>query len=267
MDLLGYSPPADLFRGRVVLVTGAGDGIGRAVSLGLAAHGASVVLLDRVVERLESAYDAIDGAGGPQPALYPMDLAGATPADYEDLATRVEQAFGRLDGLLHNAAELGVPGPIEQYEPEVWARIVQVGLHAPFLLTRACLPLLRRADDPSILFTSSAVGRRGKAYWGPYAVACGAVEVLAQVLADELEGAGVRVNTLDPGPVRTRLRARAYPAENPYRLPTPETVVPAYLYLLGPDSHGLSGKALSAQPSGRVDHAGPETGAREASRN
>ncbi len=267
MDLLGYSPPPDLLRGRVVLVTGAGDGIGRAVSLGLAAHGASVVLLDRVVERLESAYDAIDQAGGPQPALYPMDLAGATPADYEELAVRVEETFGRLDGLLHNAAELGVPGPIEQYEPEVWARIVQVGLHAPFLLTRACLPVLRRADDPAVLFTSAAVGRHGRAYWGPYAVACGAVEVLAQVLADELEGAGVRVNTLDPGPVRTRLRARAYPAENPYRLPTPEMVVPAYLYLLGPDSRGLTGQALSAQPAGPVADARAEGVAAEASRN
>lgn len=249
----------------MILVTGAGAGIGRAVSLGLAAHGASVVLLDRVVERLESAYDAIEQAGGPQAALYPMDLAGATPADYEELAGRVEEAFGRLDGLLHNAAELGVPGPIEQYEPEVWARIVQVGLNAPFLLTRACLPMLRRAGDASVVFTSAAVGRHGRAYWGAYATACGAGEVLAQVLADELENFGVRVNTLDPGPVRTAFRARAYPAEDPNRLSPPEAVVPAYLYLLGPESRGVTGQALSAQPPGRVADA--TSGVAGASRN
>jgi NAD(P)-dependent dehydrogenase (short-subunit alcohol dehydrogenase family) len=265
VDLLRYSPPPGLLRGRVILVTGAGAGIGRAVSLGLAAHGASVVLLDRVVERLESAYDAIEQAGGPQAALYPMDLAGATPADYEELAGRVEEAFGRLDGLLHNAAELGVPGPIEQYEPEVWARIVQVGLNAPFLLTRACLPMLRRAGDASVVFTSAAVGRHGRAYWGAYATACGAGEVLAQVLADELENFGVRVNTLDPGPVRTAFRARAYPAEDPNRLSPPEAVVPAYLYLLGPESRGVTGQALSAQPPGRVPDA--TSGVAGASRN
>ena len=248
MSLLDYHAPLDLLRDRVLLVTGAGDGIGRAVSLALARHGATVVLLGRTVAKLEAVYDAIEAAGGPQPAIYPLDLAGALPVHYEELAARVEESLGRMDGLLHNAAELGTLTPLEQYEPELWSRVVQVNLNAPFLLTRACLPLLRRAPDASVVFTTAAVGRRGRAYWGAYAVAYGAVETLMQVLADELESTPhVRVNSLDPGRVRTTLHARIYPAEDPSRRPPPEAVVPAYLYLLGPDSRDTSGQALAVE--------------------
>jgi len=249
MNLLDYHAPLDLLRDRVLLVTGAGDGIGRAVSLALARHGATVVLLGRTVAKLEAVYDAIEAAGGPQPAIYPLDLAGALPVHYEELATRVEESLGRMDGLLHNAAELGTLTPLEQYEPELWSRVVQVNLNAPFLLTRACLPLLRRAPDASVVFTTAAVGRRGRAYWGAYAVAYGGVETLVQVLADELESTPhIRVNSLDPGRVRTTLHARIYPAENPYRRPPPEAVVPAYLYLLGPDSRHATGQMLAVEP-------------------
>lgn len=265
MTLLDYRAASDLFRDRVVLVTGAAGGIGRAVSVGLARHGATVVLLGRTVATLESVYDAIQGAGGAEPAIYPLDLAGASLADYEELADRVRETLGRLDGLLHNAAELGTLTPLALYDPPLWARVLHVNLSAPFLLTRACLPMLRRAGDASVVFTSAAVGRHGRAYWGAYATACGAGEVLAQVLADELENFGVRVNTLDPGPVRTAFRARAYPAEDPNRLSPPEAVVPAYLYLLGPESRGVTGQALSAQPPGRVPDA--TSGVAGASRN
>jgi NAD(P)-dependent dehydrogenase (short-subunit alcohol dehydrogenase family) len=232
----------------VVLVTGAGTGIGRAVSRALAAHGATVILLGRSVPELEAVYDGIESAGGPRPAIYPLDLLGASPGDYEELARRVREDLGRLDGLLHNAAELGTVTPIAQYEPWVWGRVLHVNLSAPFLLTRACLPLLTEAPDASVVFTSAGVGRQPRAYWGAYAVAYAGVEALARVLAGELEGAGrVRVNTLDPGRVRTGMAAQAYPGEPPDARPPPEHIVPAYLYLLGPDSRGVTGQALSAQ--------------------
>jgi NAD(P)-dependent dehydrogenase (short-subunit alcohol dehydrogenase family) len=243
-----YRPAPDLLAGRVILVTGAGDGIGRAVSQAFAAHGASVVLLGRTVRKLESVYDLIKEAGGLEPAIYPMDLEGAGPDDHRQLAQRIESELGRLDGLLHNAGRLGTLTPIELYDPAEWLRVVQVNLNAPFLLTQACLPLLKRADDASLLFTSSGVGRRGRAYWGAYSASKFALEGLMQVLADELEeNTRVRVNSINPGRVRTAMRAAAYPAENPAELRTPEDIVLPYLYLMGPDSRGIHGQALDAQ--------------------
>ena len=244
----GYMPGTDLLAGRVILVTGAGDGIGRAVSLAFAAHGASVVLLGRTVAKLESVYDRIVADGNPEPAIYPMDLEGAVPEEHRQLAERIESELGRLDGLLHNAGLLGSLTPLELYDPTQWLRVMQVNLNAPFLLTRACLPLLKRAGDASVLFTSSGVGRRGRAYWGAYSASKFAVEGLMQILADELEeNSQVRVNSINPGRVRTTMRATAYPAENPAELPAPEDIVPPYLYLMGPDSHGVHGQALDAQ--------------------
>ena len=243
-----YVARSDLLAERVILVTGAGDGIGRAVSLACAAHGATVILLGRTVHKLESVYDDIVTAGGPKPAIYPMDLEGAVPEDHRQLAQRVDAELGRLDGLLHNAGLLGTLTPLEHYDTLEWLRVMQVNVNAPFLLSQACLPLLKRAPDASLLFTSSGVGRRGRAYWGAYSVSKFAVEGMMQVLADELdENARVRVNSINPGQVRTRMRAAAYPAENPDDLPTPQDIVHAYLYLLGPDSHGVHGKTLDAQ--------------------
>lgn len=246
--MTSYSPPQDLLAGRVILVTGAGDGIGRAVSRAFAAHGATVILLGRTVPKLEAVYDAIVDAGGPEPAIYPMDLQGALPRHYEELAERVEREFGRLHGLLHNAALLGVLCSLERYDVELWARVMQVNLHAPFLLTRCCLPLLRRAQDGAILFTSSRVGRKGRAYWGAYGISQFAIEGMMQILADELESLpNVRVNSIDPGAVRTGMRAEAYPAEDAGRLSAPEDIVAPYLFLMGPDARGVSGQALDAQ--------------------
>ena len=243
-----YVARSDLLAERVILVTGAGDGIGKAVSLACAAHGATVILLGRTVHKLESVYDDIVTAGGPKPAIYPMDLEGAVPEDHRQLAQRVDAELGRLDGLLHNAGLLGTLTPLEHYDTLEWLRVMQVNVNAPFLLSQACLPLLKCAPDASLLFTSSGVGRRGRAYWGAYSVSKFAVEGMMQVLADELdENARVRVNSINPGQVRTRMRAAAYPAENPDDLPTPQDIVHAYLYLLGPDSHGVHGKTLDAQ--------------------
>lgn len=245
-----FRPAPDLLAGRVILVTGAGDGIGRAIACACAAHAATVVLLGRTVEKLERVYDTIRAASGPEPAIYPMDLSGAMPPDYEALAARVEGEFGRLDGLVHNAALLGNLGPIEHCSPEGWQELIQVNVNAPFLLTRALLPIIQRTASEhrhaSIIFTSSGVGRRGRAFWGGYSVSKFAIEGLNQVLADELDGAaGVRVNSLNPGPVRTRMRAAAFPAEDPETLITPDEVARAWIWLLG--ARDVHGQALEAQ--------------------
>jgi len=247
-DALSYQCPEQAFAGRVILVTGAGDGIGRAVSLALARHGATVILLGRTQEKLEAVYDQIKANGGPEPAMAPVNLDVARPQDYEALADMFDKEFGRLDGILHNASILGDITPLEQYEYGTWDTVMQVNVNAAFYLTRALMPLLRESDDASILFTSSSVGRKGRAFWGAYAVSKFATEGMMQVLADELENVSrIRVNSINPGATRTRMRAMAYPAEDASTLKTPEQIVPAYLYLLGPASTGVTGQALDAQ--------------------
>ena len=248
-----YEPRADLLQGRVILITGAGDGIGRATACAFARHGATVVLLGRTVRKLEQTYDDILAAGDPQPAIYPLDLLGAQPSDYDELVANVHSQLGRLDGLLHNAGLLGVLGALEHCDLESWAKVMQVNVHAALLLTRACLPILRESADASIVFTSSGVGRRGRAYWGAYSVSKFANEGMMQILADELESTSIRVNSLNPGAVRTSMRASAFPGEDPSKLPSPNDIVKPYLFLIGPDSSGVNGQALSAQkltPSG-----------------
>lgn len=243
-----YTPSTDLLAQRVILVTGAGDGIGRAAAISFAAHGATVILLGRTIRKLEAIYDTIEQSGYPQPAIYPLNLEGASPKDYETLASTLANEFGRLDGLLHNAALLGSLTPLEHYTITTWYQVMQVNLNAPFLLTQACLPLLKQAQDASIVFTSSDVGRRGKAYWGAYAVSKFAVEGLMQILADEVEtNTAIRVNSINPGATRTAMRAHAYPGKDPHRVPPPEAIMPLYLYLMGPESRQVNGQALDAQ--------------------
>jgi NAD(P)-dependent dehydrogenase (short-subunit alcohol dehydrogenase family) len=243
-----YQARPDLLAGRVILITGAGDGIGAAAARACAAHGATVILLGRTTRKLEAVYDAIEQAGHPQAAIYPMNLEGAAPKDYDDLATTIEQEFGRLDGLLHNASLLGTLTPLGQYDIAQWSKVMQVNLNAPFMLTRACLELLKKSDDASVLFTSSSVGRQGRAYWGAYAVSKAANENMMQIWADELEAnTTVRANSINPGAVRTSMRARAYPGEDPNTLPKPDEILATYLYLLGPDSKGVQGKQFNAQ--------------------
>ncbi len=243
-----YEAPLDLLTARVVLITGAAEGIGRCLAIQAAGRGATVVLLDRNVKKLEQVYDEIEQNGGPQPAIYPMNLEGATPQDYLELANSLQDNFGRLDGLVHNAAQLGRPAPLDQYDIESWYKTLQTNLNAPFMLTRFCLPLLRQSASASVIFTSDTVGRRGKAYWGAYAVSKAGLEGLMQLLAAELEDTSrVRVNSLDPGPVQTGLRRSAYPAEDPRQHPQPEQVVGAFLYLLGPESKRLHGQSLTVE--------------------
>lgn len=243
-----YRAPPDLLRDRVVLVTGAGDGIGRAAALAFAAHGATVALLGRTQRKLERVHDEIRAAGGPSPAIAVVDLARAQGPAYYDLAEQLRASYGRLDGLLHNAGILGHRTPIEQYDVATWQQVLHVNLTAPFVLTQVLLPLLRASADASVLFTSSGVGRRGKAFWGAYAVSKFGIEGLSQVLAEETRDATrIRVNCVNPGGTRTAMRRAAYPGESPDTRPEPAAIMPAYLYLMGPDSRGVTGGSFDAQ--------------------
>lgn len=242
-----YSARPDLLKDRVILVTGAGRGIGEAAAKAYAAHGATVLLLGKNEDSLNEVYDQIEAAGHPQPVVIPFNLETALPHQYDELAATIEAEFGRLDGLLHNAAILGPRTPLEQLSGDNFMRVMQVNVNAMFMLTSTLLPLLKLSEDASVIFTSSSVGRQGRAYWGAYATSKFATEGLMQVLADEVDGTQVRANSVNPGATRTGMRAQAYPGENPTNNPLPEAIMPVYLYLMGPDSKGVNSQAFDAQ--------------------
>lgn len=240
-----YQADPDLLTGRVILVTGAADSLGAAVGKACASHGATVILSDLEESQLGPLYDRLVASGAPEPAILPLDLEGADEAQYQGVVATLAREFGRLDGIAHCAAFAPFLSRIDDYDASEWERVVRINLTAPFLLTQACLPLLRHAAEASIVFTADRVGRRGLAYWGAYAAAKFGIEGLMQTLAEETKDQGrLRVNSLDPGIIRTGLRARLYPGENPHELPAADTVTPAYLYLLGPDSIGVTGQAF-----------------------
>jgi NAD(P)-dependent dehydrogenase (short-subunit alcohol dehydrogenase family) len=246
-DPNNYAPRADLLADRVILVTGAGAGIGRAVAKAFAAHGATVGLLGRTLKKLETLYDEIIADGHPRPSIAQIDLAKADGPEYFQLADSIGEEFGRLDGIVHNAGILGLRSPIEHYDVKTWSEVMHINLTVPFVMTQTLLPLLRASEDPSVIFTSSGVGRKGRAYWGAYAVSKFGTEGLSQVLADELSGTPVRVNCINPGRTRTAMRAAAYPGEDPKTVLAPEDIMATYLYLIGPDSQDVSGQSLDAQ--------------------
>ncbi|MEN4751407.1 YciK family oxidoreductase [Pseudomonas sp. Ps21-P2] len=246
--MFNYSARPDLLKDRVILVTGAGRGIGAAAARTYAAYGATVLLLGRTEANLSALYDEIEAAGHPQPVVIPFDLETALPHQYDELAAMIEAEFGRLDGVLHNASIIGPRTPIEQLTGEQFMQVMHINVNATFMLTTALLPLLKLSGDASIAFTSSSVGRKGRAYWGAYGVSKFATEGLMQTLADEIDGLGsLRANSINPGATRTDMRAQAYPAEDPTNNPTPDEIMPVYLYLMGPDSKGINGQALDAQ--------------------
>jgi NAD(P)-dependent dehydrogenase (short-subunit alcohol dehydrogenase family) len=249
LDPRRYQPRPGHLAGRVILVTGAGAGIGRALALALAGAGATVALLGRTLAKLERVYDEIVQAKGPTPALVPFDLENALAPAYDAVAAALGAEFGRLDGLVHNAAILGTRAPLAHYDVPTWCRVLQVNLTAEFALTQLCLPLLEKSADASVVFTTSSVGHQGRAYWGAYAVSKFGVEGLAQVLAHEYEdNPRLRVNLVNPGATRTSMRAFAYPGEDAGRLRSPAEVLPTYLYLLGPDAAGVTGRRFDCQP-------------------
>ena len=241
--------PAEL-AGRVIAITGASDGIGRAVALACARHQATVILIGRNERKLEAVHAEVGASGAPEASIAVLDLERALAADYDRVADAVLERYGRLDGLLHNAALLGSLSPIEHYDVPTWCRVLHVNVTAAFALTQVLLPALKKSADASVLFTASTVGRQGRAYWGAYAVSKFALEGLSQVLSAELEGISrVRVNTLNPGRARTAMRRQAYPAEDIATLPLPAALTAPYIALLGPASRGVSGGSFDAQPS------------------
>lgn len=239
----------DSLNNKVIAVTGAGDGIGKVAAKTFAAHGATVILMGRTTAKLEMVYDEIEQAGHPQAAIFPINLEGAVEKDYNDMADTMDQEFGRLDGILHNAALLGPQSPLSNYAIDTWMSLMQVNVNAAFMMTKALMPLLERAPSASVVFTGSSVGLTGRAYWGAYAVSKAAVENMMQIFADECEGVNeVRFNSLNPGATRTNMRAAAYPAENPGGLKSPADIMAPYLYLMGDDSQDISGQQFDAQP-------------------
>lgn len=242
-----YIPTENCLADNIILVTGAGDGIGRVAAKTFAAHGATVILVGRTLTKLEMVYDEIEAAGHPQPAIYPVNFQVATEQNYIDMSNAINEEFKHLDGILHNAADLGQSTPIANYAPDVWMRCMQVNVNAPFMLTQAMLPLLERAKNASILFTGSSVGYKGRAYWGAYAASKAAAENLMQTLADELdETTKIRVNSINPGATRTKMRAAAYPGEDPATVKIPEDLMRDYLYLMENESVGITGKQFES---------------------
>ncbi|MGR5176991.1 YciK family oxidoreductase [Vibrio parahaemolyticus] len=243
-----YSTAPEALQGKVILVTGAGAGIGRQAALSYAEHGATVILLGRNVKNLELIYDEIESKGYPLPAIIPLDLKGATKQNYVDMAETIEGQFGRLDGILHNAGVLGTLSPFDQIDEETFDDVMQINVKAEFLMTQALLPALKKSDAGRVIFTSSTVGHAGRAFWGTYAMSKFAVEGMMQILADELSDTAIRVNAINPGATRTRMREKAYPGEDANSLKTPKDIIPLYLHLMDPSVTEVNGQCIDAQP-------------------
>ncbi len=247
VDWRSFNAEKQLLADKTILITGAAQGIGQAVSLSAAQHGATVILLDKKNRHLEKTYDEIVALGYPEPVMLPQNLQHCDPQTAMNIAEGIAQDFGHLDGLLHNAAELGSPSPMDQYDLLYWQEVMQVNLQAPYFLTRALLPQLREADNAQVLFTTARCARTPSAYWGAYGVAYGGVEAQMKIWADELENpTTIQVNSIDPGPVKTTLRRRSHPGESAEKLPSPSEIAPAYLQLLS-GQHEFNGVCLRLQ--------------------
>ncbi len=248
LDLTQFQPTPDLLKDQVILVTGAGSGIGAATALACAEKGATVILLGRTQEKLEAVYDRIQENGWPEAVLMPFDLESSDVETYYQIANAIAEQFPRLDGVVHAAAVLGQKTPIEHYNHQAWERVFQINVHGAFHLTRALLPLMKQNQRARMIFLTSSVGRQGRAYWGAYAASKFAIEGLAETLADELTShPDFCVNVVNPGRTRTAMRAAAYPAEDPATVPTADTHNPLMLYLLSEHCAGQSGYSYDAQ--------------------
>ncbi|HIF48243.1 YciK family oxidoreductase [Candidatus Thioglobus sp.] len=242
-----YKITENELKDKVVLVTGANRGFGRAMTLDLAKAGATVVMLGRDLGSLETVYDEVVDLGYQEPVLYPFDLEGATPEHYEQLQANLLENFSQLDGLIHNAGIIGTMMPIEQYDIKLWYSTMQINVNAPFMLTQFLIPVLNKSTDARVLFLSSSVGRDARAYWGAYGVSKFAIEGLSKTLSEELEKTNIRVNSLDPKRMRTKMRQIAYPAENADKNPLPESLSPAIVYLMSEATKGLNGEQLTLE--------------------
>jgi NAD(P)-dependent dehydrogenase (short-subunit alcohol dehydrogenase family) len=244
-----YQAPNQLLKNKVILVTGAGDGIGKAAAITYAKYGATVILLGRSIKKLEAVYDHIEKQNYPQAAIVPLNLDGAAEHDYVELANTIENEFGHLNGILHNASLLGERTTLASYDPTLFEQVMRVNVTSQLLLNQALLLLMQKAENASIIFTSSGVGRKAKANWGAYAISKFATEAMMQILSSELasQSPTIRANAINPGATRTSMRANAYPAEDPTTLATPDDIMPLYLYLMGKDSLTINGQSLDAQ--------------------
>ncbi|ETX09899.1 oxoacyl-ACP reductase [Marinomonas ushuaiensis DSM 15871] len=244
-----YQAPSQLLKDKVILVTGAGDGIGKTAAITYAKHGATVILLGRTTKKLDAVYDLIEKNKYPQAAIVPLNLDGASEHDYLALSNTIKSEFGQLDGILHNASLLGQRTTLTNYDPALFEQVMRINVTSQLLLNQALLPLMEKAEDASIIFTSSGVGRTARANWGAYAVSKFATEAMMQLFASELAeiSPNIRANAINPGATRTNMRAEAFPKEDPNTLPTPEDIMPLYLYLMGKDSLTINGQSLDAQ--------------------
>lgn len=243
------APAPNALAGRTLLICGVNGGLGEAVTRACAAAGAQVVLMGRRLPKLTRLYDALAADGARDPALYPMDLAGATPDDFTTLAQALERECGRLDGIVHCAAEFKGLASLENMPLEDWFTGMHVNLTAPFLLTRACLPLLRQREDASVLFLLDDPERTSRAFWNSYGVAKQALRGLVSTLHAELESSPVRIHGVQPGPMRTALRARAYFAEDQASVPPPAAYAPSCVSLLGPQGAAIADVFVTLQAS------------------
>ena len=246
-DLLTFDAPENYLAERVILITGASRGIGKALAIECARLGAQVILVAKDLNRLEKVYDEIMAFKQATPAILNIDLEVAGADDHDEIAASVEKEYGRLDGLVHNAGRVGGLTPLHALELSTWTKLITLHVHTPFLLSRACLPLLKKSPDASIVFS---VDEANKAYWGAYGVGKQAQLGLLHILADELDGdQRIRVNGVHPGSVRTDLRTHNYPGINPASFPEPSSVIAPYIYLLGADAtHTTNQIVRNTQP-------------------
>jgi len=242
--MTSYSPAPDLLNDRVILVTGAAGGIARVAALAFARHGATVILLGRTVAKLEKVYDEIVAAGGPQPAIFPVDLSAATDADFEAIAQAIGYQLGRLDGILHCATEFEHLAPLQQENLADWLHMFRVNAAAPAAINRSCASLLSAAAA-SVILLGETHGHAPAAYWGGFAVSKAALEAYFKVQADEWSDAPMRINLFTPGPVHSPQRMKTHPGEDKSHLPTCDDVALRLLWLMGPDSREVRGQFVT----------------------
>lgn len=245
--MFDYQIKDNCLNNKTILITGAGDGIGKQAALTYAKLGATIILLGKTVKKLEDVYDDIVALGAPEPAIIPLDLKGATKQNYIDMAATIVSQFGKLDGALMNASMLGELTPFTQIHEQIWDEVMKVNVTAQFLMAQALIPIMLKAEKSSLVFTSSGVGKKGRAFWGPYSVSKFGTEGMMELIADEFEGKVLRCNAINPGATKTKMRASAYPAEEKSNLATTEQIMPLYVYLMSDDSAETNGQSLNAQ--------------------
>jgi len=245
--MFDYTIKPNSLEGKTILVTGAGDGIGKQAAKKYASLGATVILLGKTVKKLEAVYDEIVADGSPEPAIIPLDMKGATKQNYIDMSATIASQFGKLDGALFNASMLGELTPFTHIHEQIWNDVMQVNATSQFLMAQALIPTLLLADNASLVFTTSGVGNKGRAFWGPYSISKFATEGMMQVIADEYEDSNLRVNAINPGATDTKMRSSAYPGEDKNAIAKPEDIMPLYVYLMSDDSVETNGQRINAQ--------------------